>query len=138
MSTTFETASIGDRVWSLTLGWGTIAHTLYEDEQFYPIMVELDSGERESFTKEGLLYTHHIHQTLFWDEVEIKAPTKPLPKLNKDDCVEVWNANTVDPTITYKRHFSHFEDGSIFCFRDGGTSWTRTQTNGWNRWRKPK
>lgn len=136
MTTTFETASIGDQVWCVSLGWGVIKNVLHEDS--YPIVVKFDSGRQNAFTMEGRLYSDDLNPTLFWDEVKIEAPTKPLPKLNKDDCVEVWNANTIDPTITYKRHFSHFEDGSIFCFGDGGTSWTRTQTVGWNRWRKPK
>ena len=134
--TTFETASIGERVWYVLLGWGTIINVFHEED--YPIAVEFEFGDIETFTKAGREYSDTSNQTLFWDEVKFEVPTKPLPKLNKDDCVEVWNANTVDPTITYKRHFSHFEDGSIFCFGDGGTSWTRTQTNGWNRWRKPK
>ena len=131
--TTFETASIGDEVWCVSMGWGTITNITNDD---YPICVEFDSGKWDSFTMEGRLYKDDLNPLLFWSEVKIVVPTKPLPKLNKDDCVEVWNANTTDPTIFYKRHFSHFEDGSIFCFRDGGTSWTSIQTTGWNRWRK--
>ena len=133
--TTFETASIGDEVWCISMGWGTITNVLNVED--YPITVDFESGKQDSFTMEGRLYSDDLSPTLFWSEVRIVVPTKPLPKLNKDDCVEVWNANTIDPTITYKRHFSHFEDGNIFCFGDGGTSWTRTRTqvNGWNRWR---
>lgn len=136
MTTTFESTSIGDQVWCVSMGWGTVINA-HNDED-YPITVEFDSGKSDTFTYEGKLYSDDTNQTLFWDEVEIKVPTKPLPKLNKDDCVEVWNANTIDPTITYKRHFSHFEDDVIFCFTNGGTSWTSIQTAGWNRWRKPK
>lgn len=140
MTTTFETASVGDRVWSITLGWGVVKDVLHGVEEFYPVVIDFDSGGRETFTRGGLIYKDDIHQSLFWDEVEIKAPTKPKPKpkLNKDDCVEVWNDNIIDPTITYKRHFSHFEDDNIFCFENGGTSWTSIQTVGWNRWRIPK
>lgn len=136
MTTTFETASIGDEVWCVSLGWGVITNVYHHT--YYPIKVEFGPGRLRTFTVEGLHYSDDLHPTLFWNEVKIEAPTKPLPKLNKDDCVEVWNINTNDPTITYKRHFSHFEDGSVFCFIDGGTSWTKTQTNGWNHWRKPK
>ena len=135
MTTTFETASVGDRVWCVSLGWGTITGTLHHGDN-YPIVVEFGNRKRESYTVEGRRYSNDLNPSLFWNEVRIAVPTKPLPKLNKDDCVEVWNANTINPTITYKRHFSHFEDGSIFCFRDGGTSWTSIQTTGWNRWRK--
>ena len=137
MTTTFETASIGDRVWCVSLGWGTISDILHHGDN-YPIAVEFDSGHAETYTKRGREYSDASNQILFWGELKFEAPTKPLPKLNKDDCVEVWNANTNDPTITYKRHFSHFEDGSIFCFGDGGTSWTSNQIVGWNRWRKPE
>ena len=136
MTTTFETASIGDQVWSVSIGWGSITN-IHHDED-YPICVKFDSGEYGSFTKEGRLYLDDLNPTLFWDEIKFEVPTKPLPKLNKNDCVEVWNTNSDDPTITYKRHFSHFHLGRIHCFENGGTSWTSIETAGWSRWRKPK
>lgn len=138
MITTFETASIGDRVWCVSIGWGTITST--HEEEDYPIIVAFDSAGSESFTKEGRLYTDDIKQTLFWDEIKFEVPTKPipLPSLDKDDCVEVWNTNSDNPILVSKRHFSHFHLGRIYCFENGGTSWSSTETIGWSRWRKPE
>ena len=136
MTTTFETASIGDEVWCVSLGWGAITDIIQTDD--YPIVVRFDTRKLDTFTMEGRLYKDDLNPTLFWSEVRIVVPTKPRPKLNKDDCVEVWNTLTIDPTITYKRHFSHFENGQIFCFDNGGTSWTSNQTVSWDRWRKPE
>ena len=136
MTTTFETASIGDEVWCISLGWGVIKNVTHEND--YPIYVEFDSEGTDTFTMEGRRLSDDLNPTLFWSEVKIVVPTKPLPKLNKDDCVEVWNANSIYPTITHKRHFSHFEDDIIFCFQDGKTSWTSNKTLGWHHWRKPK
>ena len=64
--TTFETPSIGDRVWCVSLGWGGITDTDVGDD--YPITVVFDSGRKDSFTLEGLLYSDDFQQTLFWDE----------------------------------------------------------------------
>ena len=136
MAITFETASIGDQVWCVSLGWGSIINI--DHGKGYPICVEFDSGKFEYFTMEGQLYTGDCNQTLFWDEVKFEVSTKPLPKLNKDDCVEVWSTNTLNPTKVSKRHFSHSKDDRVFCFEDGRTSWTTSATTPWNHWRKPE
>jgi hypothetical protein len=76
-STTFENAQVGDKVYSHTFGWGEIEYI--EWETFFPIEVHFyDSGVSESFTFEGYCYDGLPVQSLFWDEVVIKAPTKPV------------------------------------------------------------
>ena len=134
MTTTFETASIGDRVWSLERGWGKIRSL--GEEVTYPIGVEFPDEYPLCYTLGGKRLITHGRQTLFWDEVEIEAPTKPLPKLAKDACLEVWSP--LNPTITFNRHFSHFEGGVVYCFENGGTSWTTSKTIPWYHWRKPE
>lgn len=48
---------------------------------------------------------------------------KPLPDLNLDTKVLVWMDD--DSNNKHRRHFSHFdEDGNIYCFNGGVTSWT--------------
>jgi hypothetical protein len=77
-TTTFETAKIGDKVFSLIFGWGEIKNINWCN--LYPICVRFDSinGER-CFTSEGFFYKDARIQSLFWDEVTIEAPVKPAP-----------------------------------------------------------
>jgi hypothetical protein len=76
MTTTFETAKVGDRVFSHTFGWGTIY--VVDKNSNYPIQV-LFTDNSESFTVEGFYYRNKPTQSLFWNEYTIEAPVKPLP-----------------------------------------------------------
>ena len=127
--TTFETAQVGDKVWCLYYNkWLTITNIRKEDA--YPIKTEINS-----YTLDGRLNTHSI-RTLFWDEVVITPPEKPLPKLEVDTKVLVWNGTNVDPV---KRYFSHFnEDGDIMVFSGGLTSWNYKETVTFNYWKLAK
>jgi hypothetical protein len=77
MTTTFETAKVGDRVFSHTFGWGTIY--VVDKSNSYPIQVVFGIGN-DSFTTEGFYYKDKPIQCLFWNECTIEAPTKPLSK----------------------------------------------------------
>jgi hypothetical protein len=80
MTTTFEDAKIGDKVYSPTFGWGEITY-INKSEIFrdYPICVQFNKkyGEDYEFTLEGYYYKDVQIQSLFWDEVTIEAPSKP-------------------------------------------------------------
>ena len=130
MTTTFETAKVGDRVWSLQLGWGKIIKI--NDHSSYPVVVEYDSGGSVIFTLDGRLYKNHITQSLFWDEVVIEAPTKPMYDLPVDTKVVVWDY----AGRKLKRHFSRFENGKLRAFVDGRTSWTGGATAAWKNWER--
>lgn len=76
-STTFESAKVGDQVYSPTFGWGEIEH-VNGSSDFYPIHVRFfHTGEVKGFTLEGYFYSDQLIQSLFWDEVTIVAPAKP-------------------------------------------------------------
>lgn len=127
MTTTFEIAKVGDRVWSLDdRKWHTIKDMYVGCS--YPIRI--DNGY--TFTIDGKR-THDGHKTLFWDEIPIIAPTKPLPKLEVDTKVLVWNNEC---ETEQKRHFSYFDENEmICCFADGGTSWSSEgETMQWSYW----
>ena len=113
--TTLETAKVGDKVWCLYYNkWFTIANIRKEDA--YPIKTEINS-----YTLDGRLNTHSI-RTLFWDEIVITPPEKPLPKLEVDTKILVQNTLSSEPL---RRYFSHFEkNGQIAAFAEGVTSWS--------------
>lgn len=131
-TTTFESAKPGDKVWFIpTREWGTIAEI--RPDMNYPIMVNFGGDSIISFTLDGKECISHSFQSLFWDEIHIIAPPKPLPKLAVDTKVLVWN----HPNNKAKRHFSHFEDGKIYTFDNGSTSFTRRRRNSitsWSNW----
>ena len=116
---TFTDAKEGDRVWSLTEGWGTIT-ARYAPHTTYPLNVEFENGSIRTYTLWGLLLFTDLNPTLFWDEVKLVLPEKPHPKLKVDTKVLVWD----DSKIKYRRHFSHFSNGRLFTFYKGRTSFT--------------
>ena len=128
--TTFEDAKVGDRVYHYKYGWSTI--TNIKKESYYPIIIDYDF----SFTYEGFADKSDKNRTLFWDEVTITPPEKPLPKLEVDTKVLVWEHGS----YKIKAHFSHFDsDNKICVFSLGKTSWTKdNNTQAWTFWELAK
>ena len=128
--TTFEDAKVGDKVYHYKYGWSTI--TNIKKENNYPIIIDYDF----SFTYEGFADKSDKNRTLFWDEVVITTPEKPLPKLKVDTKVLVWDS---DSHIKHKRYFSHFDSNStIHVFNNGTTSWSYNITVGYRNWELAK
>ena len=64
-------------------------------------------------------------------EVIITATSKPLPKLEVDTKVLVWDS--LDRVL--KRYFSHFDEyGNINVFANGTTSWNYNITVPYSYW----
>lgn len=132
---TFTDAKVGDRVWSLTNGWGVIKERR-SPHYHYPLTVEFDNGEYETYTLWGLSKIDDMNPTLFWDEIVIEIPEKPLPQLEVDAKVLVWGPDG----RKRNRHFSHFdEEGRLFAFSNGQSSFTNecSLENGvtaWDKW----
>lgn len=128
MTTTFETAKVGDKVWCMKSGWGKISRI---DDRNYPIAVSFPNDEFKTYTLGGFYDNDDITQSLFWDEIVIEAPPKPLPDLQVDTKVYVWsNADG----LKLKRHFSHFKNGNCHTFSGGLSSWTGESTTSWDNW----
>ena len=131
--TTFETAQVGDRVYHYRYGWSTITNIKKESD--YPIIIDYDFF---SFTYEGFADKSDKNRILFWDEVIITPPEKPLPKLEVDTKVLVWDRHY---HTKERRYFSHFEkNGKIATFSEGRTSWSMNNTPSivWNYWELAK
>jgi hypothetical protein len=75
MTTTFENAKAGDKVWSMTKGWGTIAQI--EKGFSNPIKVDFDNESFSFFNINGTYFDTDLNQTLFWDEIKFEAPPQP-------------------------------------------------------------
>ena len=126
--TTFETAQVGDRVWCLLHGWHPIIDTQHNVN--YPILTR-----KGSYTIDGRYYSNN-GRVLFWDEVIITPPPKPLPKLEVDTKVLVWDN---EDKLVRKRYFSHFDNtNNIHVFAQGATSWTKDLTTKYPNWELAK
>ena len=80
MTTTFETAKVGDEVWSMMHGWGFICAIKPEDN--FPVKVTFDELE-ESYLYSGASF-NNCSQSLFWYEIVIEAPVKTVVNLTSD------------------------------------------------------
>lgn len=82
MKQMFKNAKVGDRVWSIMYGRGTIERIENPEETHYPINVRFDDEEvgTVSYTYEGLMYNYGKRPDLYWGELSIgPAPVKKVP-----------------------------------------------------------
>jgi hypothetical protein len=85
-TTTFENAEVGDRVWDILKGWGTVTNTSAKSD--YSIEVMFSYNGVVTYTIEGKSFISDINPSLFWDEVKIKAPEQP-PRTKLINGIEV-------------------------------------------------
>ena len=124
--TTFENAKVGDRVWCLLYGWQTIESTDFNIN--YPI-----ATKKGTYTYDGKVQLSSQNRTLYWDEIVITPPSKPLPKLEVDTKVLVSDNSNC---IKRKGHFSHFDEkGKMHVFASGTTSWSHKEIVPYNYWK---
>ena len=112
-----QTLKVGDKVWEYSPGWGVVRELMNLSD--YPIYVSFERGAG-TYTWDGYYILEDLNPSLFWDEIEVKAPPKPLPDLAGRTlrCIWVWDSLGAKCC----RHFSHFdEDGRICVFESGRT-----------------
>lgn len=128
----FRRAKVGDRVWSYLDGWGTIIDTSFGQEGYsFPIRVQYSDSDTECYTTCGKLYNRNINPTLFWDEIKFDIPDKPLPELEVDTKVLVWN----NGESKYRGHFYSFtEDGRIRAWSNSTSSFTANSDDCYTLW----
>ena len=125
----FKNAKVGDKVWNYAYGWGTI--TDMQHGYTYPIVVQF-LKTTNTFTLDGKEVVSDLHPTLLWDEVAYEVPKKPLPKLEVDTKVLVWNQ---DSSMKCKRYFHSFSDEGIIRVWSGGiTSYSAEDMNEFSEW----
>lgn len=126
----FADIKVGDKVWNIRLGWGVVRELMNLSD--YPIYVSFERGAG-TYTWDGYYILEDLNPSLFWDEIEVKAPPKPLPDLEVDAKVYVWDSLGAK----CRRHFSHFdESGVLHTFSAGKTSFTGSgATHSWSSWK---
>ena len=129
----FKDAKIGDKVWDFAYGWGVIDYIKHTYN--CPIRVDFLNGVTISYTLDGKPNANSENPTLFWDEVKFEIPSKPLPNLEVDTKVLVWDGKDI-PCPRYFHSFN--KDGKIRTWSDGRSSFT-TRSKGdyitWSNWK---
>ncbi len=134
MTTTFENAVIGDKIYSVKHDWCEVID-IYKDDP-YPIVLRIEGIDNDLYdiriTFDGKHAKHDKYQTFFWDKVDIIAPYKPHPELKIDTKLIVWDKEY--PLDTYKRYFAFFKDDLVCCFEGGLTSWSAENYDNVESW----
>lgn len=131
----FTNVKVGDRVWCFMRKWGTVVEVGNIQKESYPILVNFDNRTKDTYTKNGVLHAAHSDQPiLFWDEINFEIPKKPLPKLEVDTKVLVWDVDK--PKNKLVRYFCSFDaSGRVVVFQHGTTSFScEGYTEIWSEW----
>ena len=121
----FKNAKIGDKVWSIKFGWGTIVQIT--ERTGCSIEVDFKDYCRSWYRTDGRTASENVHPTIFWKQFTIpdEAFKKPLPKLEVDTKVLVWYSNSCSISDKQRAHFHSFtKDEKIRVYQDGRTSFT--------------
>jgi len=99
----------------------------------YPVVALINSHDVDTihtYTKDGRYDVDEandpydlVEEYSFWYDVEVDTPI--LVKLNKEYAYE-------------KRHFAKYEDGKVYFWGNGKTSWTVDETSDVNTWKYAK
>jgi len=104
---------VGQRVWSFIQGWGTVTNTEIDETTYYPILVQYDDGDQDTFTKEGERALSE-RRTLFFKEIPIPADALVPPVdeiiLNVGDIILFNNGQ-----LRYVAGYSGPEKDTVAC-----------------------
>jgi hypothetical protein len=78
MTTTFENAKVGDRVWDFIYGWGEIVELCYTPSIVpYEIIAKFGDCQVYYYKTDGCSQYSGERRTLFWGEIKFEAPKQP-------------------------------------------------------------
>jgi hypothetical protein len=128
MSTTFEEAQVGDAVWSVRFGHGTI-DSIYNDPN-RPLVIRFSEyAHPRSYTVQGQEFPNEL-QTLFWQEIKFEVPEKP-PHMKLINGIEVPNVS-FNPDVKEYYYYPVLEPnlyGSTFFLKGTETDEFRATNN---------
>lgn len=106
-----EGVKVGDRLFSLTHGYGKVTRLMPEES--YCIIVQYEVGYYvDSFTRKGFVTEAHANPILFWDEPKFEIPQKPKREVIKEFDMFV----NYDPKQPYQTEsFCSEERADYYC-----------------------
>lgn len=124
----------GDWIWTIQYGWVKVTKINMSGD-LPTLRVRTDLCSLVTYYSNGKFYFNDKFPSAFLEPLpQLDQTPKPID-LEPGDKVMVRMGNEAS---WLRRHFSHFEDGAIWCYKDGGTSWSSDgQTTAWLQWRLP-
>ena len=127
---------VGDRVYSYSRrDWGIIESVTKNGK--YHIKFDNAPGTERSIYNFDCSCESNKSRDLFYDIPTFNIPKKPLPKLDVDTKVLVWNNTQIRDASKTKRHFHSFDqNGKCLTYPGGSTSWTYNNNDlvAWDNW----
>lgn len=138
-TTTFENVEVGDRVFSISMGWGRVVVVSYGTAmQPIKFRVQFDTAELAFNTKGCQLaintdYIFTPNQVVFWGEPQFETPIKPVVVPAMDVLVRV-SFHGLNTALRYSTGMLD-DDGNLLCWDSGATSRTTSgHTGAWTDW----
>ena len=111
---------VGDRVWSLLLGWGSVKRIDSNIEEAYPVYVVFDSGKGKCFTKHGIFHAVDKNPSLFHaNQGKIEFDTDEPIELVDGQPIWVRDSETHEWKPRHSAHCA--EGGGVYCYWNGRT-----------------
>ena len=111
---------VGDRVWSLINGFGTVKDIGLEVESEYPVKVVFDSDIRTTYTADGFWQTNHKTPSLFHaNQGKIEFDTDEPIELVDGQPIWVRAEERYDWLPRHAKELG--KTGGVFCHKNGQT-----------------
>lgn len=103
----------GDRVFSYSLQeWGKVVYYGYKYNSNYPLRVKFPSIDEINYKADGRISSFHKAPDLFFDEVTIEEPSKPL---QDKDVIMCWS-----DSLQFERVFRFYDAKNECSFNVNG------------------
>jgi hypothetical protein len=105
---------LGDKVWTISNGWGKIIEIVEDDE--YPIRVSFEGNLCEMYTEDGRGLAEDFAPSLFFNELDKdnEVLKRPLDELVHGHIYEVWDD---DEGVNCRclRYYNEHSDKFVSC-----------------------
>jgi hypothetical protein len=118
--TDFTEVNLGDRVWDVTIGWGTVTDV-------HPTFFNVSFGcnIKRLYRRDGVLYGAHENRRLFWDDFPLSDPPRPKRMIKKTLWFNVYKAKPRSES-DYRLGLSHSTQEEAFSLRNHYDSYVAT------------
>ena len=134
----FSKAKVGDRVFSIRFGWGTIVELDPTCVRGLVYCCVPDLRSRELwFNVNGKEDGGDLFPSVFWGEPKFEMPKRPLPELKVDTPILVRDEDWED---WRPAHFARFSPEGVATWMGGKTSYTTLDGAEmfWKQWKLPE
>ena len=111
---------VGDRVWSLACGWGSVVEIDLKKNKEYPMRVNFDSGVSERFTMHGFRFVRDKKPSLFLaNQGKIEFDTDEPIELVDGQPIWVRGGGSFEWVPRHAKELAR--EGGVLCHNNGTT-----------------